>query len=59
MLVKKFDNEFPKRYFNEFLEYVDISEERFFEIIDNARSPHIWEKHGDEWHLKNPVWETL
>ena len=28
-LVKLYDAEFPKKYFNEFLEYVSLSEESF------------------------------
>ena len=26
MLVKKFDSEFPKKYFKEFLEYINLNE---------------------------------
>ncbi len=54
-LVHRFDGEFPKRYFREFLEYVDLSEERFWEIIDGARSPHLWRKDGDRWVLRHRV----
>ena len=54
-LVKKFDEEFPKKYFNEFLEYIDITEKEFWEIIDDARSPHLWEKTNDKWILKHRV----
>ena len=42
MLVKKFDNEFPQKYFKEFLDYIEISEKKFLEIIDSFRSPHLW-----------------
>ena len=31
------------------LEYMDIDEKRFWEIIDNARSPHLWDKNEDGW----------
>jgi N-acetyl sugar amidotransferase len=41
-LVKKYDDEFPKKYFKEFLDYIDISEKKFWETIDNFRSPHLW-----------------
>ena len=54
-LVKKFDLEFPKKYFHEFLEYIEISEKEFWHIIDKARSPHIWEKTGNEWLLKSKI----
>lgn len=57
-LIKKFDMEFPKRYFNEFLEYINMGKEEFFEIVDKFRSPHLWEKKGDEWFLKHKIWEV-
>jgi len=43
--------------FKVFLEYCDISEEYFNEIIDSCRSPHLWEKIGDDWTLKAPIWK--
>jgi len=50
-LVRKFDSEFPKKYFKEFLNYIEITEEEFFKTIDNFRSPHLWTKKNDEWKL--------
>ncbi len=55
-LVKKFDEEFPKKYFKEFLEYISLTEEQFNETVDRFRSPHLWEKIDDEWSLKRAVW---
>ena len=55
-LVKKFDEEFPKKYFKEFLEYISLTEEQFNETVDRFRSPHLWEKIDDEWVLKRAVW---
>ena len=54
-LVKKFDDEFPKKYFREFLEYIDINEDRFFSIVDNYRSPHLWKKIKGEWKLLQKI----
>ncbi|QQG46223.1 MAG: N-acetyl sugar amidotransferase [Candidatus Niyogibacteria bacterium] len=54
-LVKRYDGEFPKKYFKEFLEYLDITEEHFWEIIDFYRQPHLWEKVNGEWKLKYQV----
>ena len=54
-LVNRFDGEFPKRYFKEVLEYMDISEERFFELMDQFRPAHLWEKVNGEWRLKHKV----
>ena len=52
-LVKKFDGEFPKTYFNDFLDYIEISENEFSQKIDDLRSPHLWKKKGDKWILKH------
>ncbi len=54
-LVNKYDQEFPKKYFKEFLEYIDISEKQFFETVDRFRSPNLWEKVDDKWILKHTV----
>lgn len=55
MLVRKYDGEFPQKYFKDFLEYIDITEERFWKVIDSFRAPHIWEKDGSNWKLKQQV----
>lgn len=55
-LVKRYDQEFPKKYFARFLEYIDISESEFFETVDRFRSPHLWEHGADGWRLKHTVW---
>ena len=55
-LVRKFDGEFPEKYFKVFLEYCDITEDYFWEIIDSWRSEHLWIKdtNGD-WKLRHNV----
>ena len=55
-LVKKYDGEFPEKHFKHFLEYCDISEPLFEEVIDSWRSDHIWEKQNGSWVLKNPIY---
>ncbi len=55
-LVKRFDAEFPKKYFHEILDYMGITEERFWEVIDGARSPHLWKNENGEWKLRHAVW---
>ena len=55
-LIKKYDGEFPKKYYQEFLEYCDITEQEFNDVIDMWRSDHIWEFKDKEWKLKHPVW---
>jgi N-acetyl sugar amidotransferase len=55
-LVKRFDGEFPDRYFNEVMDYIGMKPEHFHELADKARSPHLWEKAGDKWNLRHAVW---
>ncbi len=54
-LVKKFDHEFPKKYFKEFLDYIQISENEFWKKIDEFRSPHLWKRKNGEWVLKKTI----
>jgi len=58
-LVHRYDGEFPKKYFKEFLEYLNITEEEFWEVIDfyRMRSPHLWEKVEGVWQLKHQVYD--
>ena len=55
-LVKKFDGEFPDRYFNEIMDYIEMKPERFMQLCDEARSEHLWKKEGGEWKLRHTVW---
>lgn len=55
-LVKRFDGEFPDRYFNEVMDYLEMKPERFMELCDQFRSPHLWEKDDRGWRLKYAVW---
>lgn len=54
-LIKKFDGEFPERYYKEFLEYIDMTDKEFKEIRDSFRSPHLWAKVGGDWKLRHTV----
>lgn len=57
-LVKRYDDEFPRKYFKDFLEYIDITEKDFWENIDRFRSPHLWEKKEDKWFLRYACWKA-
>lgn len=57
-LVKRYDGEFPDRYFREVMDYIGMDPEHFFQLCDEARSPHLWKKENGEWKLRHPVWET-
>lgn len=55
-LVKKYDGEFPNKYFREILEYMDISKDQFWKYINSARSPHLWKKKKNKWYLTEKIW---
>jgi hypothetical protein len=54
-LVKRFDGEFPDRYFQEIMDYLEMKPERFMELCDEFRSPHLWAKVNGEWKLRHTV----
>lgn len=55
-LVRQFDDEFPSKYFPNFLEYINISEQQFWETINKGRSPHLWTISSEGWKLRQPIW---
>lgn len=55
-LVKRYDQEFPRKYFDDFLEYISLTEEEFHATVDRFRSPHLWDKENGLWRLKHAVW---
>lgn len=57
-LVKRFDGEFPDRYFEEIMDYLDMDPEYFKNALtDKFRSPHLWGKDKDgQWKLRHNVW---
>lgn len=54
-LIKKYDGEFPDRYFNEIMKYLEINNLTFFKTLDKFRSPHIWKKIKKKWYLRHTV----
>ena len=52
-MVERFDQEFPAKYFREFLDYIGINEREFFETVDRFRSPHLWKKVDGAWKLRH------
>jgi N-acetyl sugar amidotransferase len=57
-LVKRFDGEFPEKYFGKIMDHIRMKPNRFIELCDNFRSPHLWNKENGKWKLRNPLWET-
>lgn len=54
-LINRFDGEFPDKYFNEVMEYIDMKPERFMELCDQFRSPHLWKETDEDWKLRHTV----
>ncbi len=57
-LVKRFDGEFPDRYFNEIMEYLNIDHDFFkIDLTNKFRSPHLWGKNSiGGWELRHNVY---
>jgi len=53
--VRRYDTEFPGKHFKEFLEYLDITEEHFWKVLDKFRQPHLWKRDKGVWKLKHQV----
>jgi len=54
-LMKRYEGEFPNKYFMDFLEYLDITEEYFWEVVDSWRAQNLWEKVDGRWNLIHPI----
>lgn len=54
-LVRRFDGEFPQRYFQEVMDAIGMKPERFLELCDQFRSPHLWKKENGQWSLRRPI----
>ena len=55
-LIKKYDGEFPDRYFKEILNYIKLKPQTFFQLQDKFRSPHLWKKLKGKWYLRHNCW---
>ena len=54
-LVRRFDGEFPEKYFHEVMDYIGLKPDYFLELCDRFRSPHLWMKVNGEWKLRHVV----
>tara|TARA_Y100000389_G_scaffold178739_1_gene192172 strand:- start:4881 stop:6002 length:1122 start_codon:yes stop_codon:yes gene_type:complete len=54
-IVLKNQYEFPYEYFEEFLEYHEITENQFFELENKFRNLDIWQKKNNTWRLINEL----
>ena len=54
-IVNELSDEFPKEYFQDFLDYHELSEKEFWEVVEKFRNHDIWEKIRGKWQLKVPL----
>ena len=54
-LVRRFDGEFPMKYFHEIMEYIGMEPDHFLGLCDTFRSPHLWRQEKGEWKLRHQV----
>ena len=54
-LMSKYEGEFPKKYYEDFKKYLNITDDDFWEIVDSWRSDKIWKKVNNDWQLKYPI----
>ena len=52
-LIKKYDGEFPDIYFSDMMKYLGINENFFIKLCERFRSPHLWKKIKNKWHLRH------
>ena len=55
-LVRRYDGEFPAKYYQEFLDYLGINDKEFWYVCDKFRQNHIWKKEDGQWKLRQPVY---
>ena len=55
-LVEIYDSEFPTQHVGTLCEYMNLSEDEFYSIIDSFRPEHLWEKVNGKWILKHHVY---
>jgi hypothetical protein len=54
-MVKKYDSVIPDDLY-EWLDFVEMKEEEFWNICDTFRSKKVWEKKNNIW-IKDNIWE--
>lgn len=52
-LMARYEGEYPERYEKDFLDYISMSREDFFELVDRFRSPHLWKVENGLWRLRH------
>lgn len=51
--VRKYDGKCDQKYIDAFCKYLDITKEKFWEVVESYRGKHVWGKdQNNEWKLK-------
>lgn len=52
-LLEKYDGRCHDKYIKMYCDYLEISESKFWEVVESFRGKHVWEKDAnDKWKLK-------
>lgn len=54
-LVKRFDGEFPVKYFQDVMDHLELDPQEFHDLCDKFRSPHLWKRSGPDWTLRHQI----
>ncbi len=55
-LIKQFDGEYPKKYLDDFLEYVNLDKNEFDDLCDSFRNKNVWREVSNRWELIKTPW---
>jgi len=56
-LVRKYDGKCDIRFIKEFCDYIDISVDEFWRVVNSFRGPMWKQNEKGEWFIKNPIWK--
>jgi N-acetyl sugar amidotransferase len=51
-MARRYDEEFPKTFSDEHLDYLNLTEPEFYQLVDKHRNPEIWKFEGNQWKLR-------
>ena len=57
-LVRRFDGEFPARYFAEIMDFIEMRADDFHLLCDKFRSPHLWIQEKGHSRPRPPIFES-
>lgn len=51
-MARQYDEEFPRTFFADDLDYLGLTEPEFYRLVDEHRNPEIWKFEGNQWKLR-------